>query len=621
MQPQVQLTILDGALGILPLSFGDIVAVVGPTSSGPVATPAAFARTKDVISNFGSGPGVEAACLLIQLTGKPVVMVRTAASDPSSETAIDISGFTGTSTPTIDPSTDADDDYEVQIAFTTSGTIGTAGIKYRTSLDGGRTQSAVAALNTATNIVVPTPAGLVQVDFEAPTAPIVALANDLRTEFLAHIAYTTGTVHVHADATSGGGMPVASTNIATAIVLLNHLRTGYEAHRVLVGAGAAQVHIAADNVDTITAAVATDADSARTLANDLKTKFAAHEANTTAHTIADAVNVVTTAAAPAANTGTVNAGDVLSFRTTTAYWNTTDLNGGLTSLTNTKQTWNIALIVGPSNAAAVEAVDAWLISLEVKNKFKYAIMNTRIPDIGESEATYQTALGGIFGEVATVWVDLCAGACKLISAVTARNYRRPVAWIDAVRASGVDPAIDLADVTKGPLPSCAITDANGNPDDHDESLFPGLDDQRFTTLRTFDGLPGVWINNGRIFAPIGSDFIFVQFRRVMNVACTALVGYLVLRLSSEVFVNPKTGFITQAQQQSLNNGGTQAMAAVTLPQKRAAKVAYVVSATDQILSTFTITGEARVTPNGYVKFFSTTIGFNNPALRTSTTLS
>ncbi len=618
MQPRVQLTILDGALGILPLSFGDIVAVVGPTSDGPVATPAAFARTKDVIANFKSGPAVEAACSLIQLTGKPVVIVRTDASNPSSETPIDLSGFTGTSTPVIDAATDPDDDYEAQIVFTTGGTVGTAGIKYRTSLDGGRTQSAVAALGTATSIVIPTPAGVVRVDLQAPTAPIIALANDLRTQFLAHIAYTTGSVHLHADATSGVGVPVAATTLATAINLLNHIRTGYEAHRVNVGAGGSQVHLAADNVDTITAPVATDADTARALANDLKTKFAAHEANTTAHTIADAVNVVTAASAPAANTGTIVAGDVVTFRTLAAYWNNTDLQAGLDALTNTKQTWNIALIVGPADASSFSAVDAWLVGLEQKNKFKYAIMSTRIPDIGESEATYQAALAGIFGNSASVWIDLCAGACKLTSAVTARSYRRPVAWIDAVRASSVDPRTDLAEVLQGPLPATSITDSNGNPDDHDESLFPGLDDQRFTVLRTFDGRPGVFINNGRIFAPIGSDFIFVQFRRVMNIACTALVGYLELRLSSEVFVNPQTGFITKGQAADLNNGGTQAMANVTLPQKRAAKVQYVVSETDNILSTFTITGEARIVPNGYVKFFSTTIGFNNPALRTST---
>src|SRR6185436_12786441 len=134
-----------------------------------------------------------------------------------------------------------------------------------------------------------------------------------------------------------------------------------------------------------------------------------------------------------------------------------------------------------------------------------------------------------------------------------------------------------------------------------------LDDSRFTTLRTFDGRPGVYINNGRMFCPEGSDFTFVQFRRVMNIACENLVAYLTLRLSSPVKLNPKTGFIREDAAKELENGATQAMGNALMPKQRATSVAYKVSRTDNILSTFTITGEARIVPLGYVKFFSTTI--------------
>src|SRR5882757_1817596 len=83
-QPSVEQTELDGALGILPPSTGALYALVGVSSSGPVATPATFARTADVTMNFGSGPLVEAACTYIENFGKPVLLVRTTATTEGS---------------------------------------------------------------------------------------------------------------------------------------------------------------------------------------------------------------------------------------------------------------------------------------------------------------------------------------------------------------------------------------------------------------------------------------------------------------------------------------------------------------------------------------------------------
>jgi hypothetical protein len=611
MQPSVQLTVLDGALGILAPSDGDLMAVVGPASSGPFATPAAYARGADIIATYTSGPAVEAACLIIQLTGKPVVFERTATSTAATHTTIDVTGFAGTATPTIDGSTAADDDYEVYLEFVDGGTLGVDGITYVASLDKGRTLNAQASLGTASSITIPTPAGLVKVDFAVNSVSLVTLANDLRTEMLAHFVFTTGSVHLNADTTSDDGFTGACSDLTTAIALLNTLRAGFILHEARVGSGGSQIHLAADAVNGPTAPVATDGPTAVVLANDLRTKYAAHLAYTVSHTIADATNGTT---APAVAATDIIAGDVVQFSTAAATWNNTDLGTSLTALAASAQPWNIALIVGKASATAVQVVDAWLVALAAKNKFKYAICNTRLPDIGESDAAYQASLGAAFGSVASRWVDLAAGSCKLISAVTQRDYRRPVAWIDAVRALQIDAGQDLAEVDVGPLPACSISDANGNPDDHDESVYPGLDDQRFTTLRTIDGFPGVYINNARIFSPTGSDFIYVQFRRVMNLGCTALVQYLTNQLSTEIVVDKATGKISKGSAAHLEAGGTTAIGNALYPKKRASNVSFVVSRDDNILSTFTLTCEARITPNGYVKTFATTIGFFNPAI-------
>ena len=619
MQPAVDLTILDGGLGIIPPTNGDVLAIVGPASSGPLNTPAAFARGKDVQTNFTSGLMVEAAALLIQLTGKPVVVIRTNTTTPGTTTGF-ASSFAGTAVPSIDASTVPDDDYEVYLQVVAGGVLGTPGVTYQWSLDDGRTLSAVTALGAALTITIPTPAGLVKIDLQAPASGIIAAEHAIRAGLTGHFIDTAGGIHLAADTTDHtaiAALPVSST-LAGAISNLNAEAALFATHEA-----STTYHTIADVVNVVTASVATDANSALALILNMAGALGvvdAHFVDLSVHGAADHTNTI---AVQAPDPGTILAGDSLSFRAVAPAWANGDLSSALTALGATKQTWNIALIVGPSSASAVEVLDAFFISLKAQNKFKYGIAGTRGYNIGETDAQYQTALGSAFSSTSTLWVDVSAGSEKLISAISSRQYRRPVAWIDAYQAITLDPGQDLAEVDVGPLPSCQIADANGNPDDHDESVYPGLDDQRFTTLRSLEGYTGVYINNGRMFAPLGSDFIFVQFRRVMNLACAALVAYLTKRLSKQVTVYPpgnsKAGLITEKCARSIEAGATQAMWQAT-GTRRASFVTFVLSRTDDVLSTFTLTGDARVVPIGYTKIFQTTIGFNNPALRISTSV-
>ena len=87
----------------------------------------------------------------------------------------------------------------------------------------------------------------------------------------------------------------------------------------------------------------------------------------------------------------------------------------------------------------------------------------------------------------------------MVSGVTRRKYRRPISFDVASNEASVSPHINIAAVTLGPRPGVSITDANGNPKHHDESINPGLDDARFTTFRTWEGRAGVYVNRSRIF--------------------------------------------------------------------------------------------------------------------------
>ncbi len=478
-QPKVTITELDGALGVLPPSAGALFALAGVSSSGPVDTPATYARTKDVIAAFGAGPLVEAACHFIERYGRPVVLVRTGNSVAGVPGTLVTTDWTGTSIATLDATGLPNDDYEGYLVVVTGGTIGTAGITFQWSLDGGRTLSPVTALGTAITFAFPG-AGGVNLDFAA---------------------------------------------------------------------------------------------------------------------------------------GTVVAGDTLSFRTTAPNWNATELGTALEALKNTAALWELCHIVGPVDATAFDAIELKFAAMLAAGKYRAWVGNARMPNVGETEAQYLSALSGIFASKAAVYGALCAGAEKLTSSVSGRKYRRPVSFAYAAREASVSEEVNTADINLGPLAGVSIRDANGNADEHDESLNPGLDDARFVTLRTWDGLGGVYVNRPRLFSAAGSDFELLPHRRVMNLAHAALRSFFLRRVNKPVRVDATTGFILEADALEIEAGARAAMRSALLAKPKASGIQFALSRTDNLLSTKTFTGTGRVIPLAYPEFIDLEVGFLNPALQ------
>jgi hypothetical protein len=239
-----------------------------------------------------------------------------------------------------------------------------------------------------------------------------------------------------------------------------------------------------------------------------------------------------------------------------------------------------------------------------------------MPDVGESEATYLSSLTSAFASKSTKLGMLCAGACRVVSAVSGRIFRRPSGFPIASLQADVDIEVDIAALRVGQLVGIAIRDNNGNVVEHDESVNPGLDDARFTVLRSWEGVEGVYCNRPRIFSATGSDFQLMPHRRVLNAAHAALRAFFLDRLSLPVLVNPKTGFIRESEALEIEAGAKDAMRAAVLARPSASAVDFVLSRTDNVLSTKTLNGTARVTPLAYPEFISLEVGFTNPALQT-----
>lgn len=250
--------------------------------------------------------------------------------------------------------------------------------------------------------------------------------------------------------------------------------------------------------------------------------------------------------------GTLLAGDTWSCFTERAMPNNSDLPATFTALANMRIPWEGALVDCVFDSSTVGLFDAFLSGLEANGQFKFFLINTRWKNepqpTAETESAYAAALTTLTGTSASIRGCVGADGGHIASPITGFNLKRPTALALGARAMKIPIGEDAGFVASGNLPDVQISDAKGNPLDHDENLFPNLDGLRLVTLRSFsaDGPEGVYITNPNTIEASGGDFVYLQHIRVMNAACSAAWAALSTQLSRGVKKNPKPDPVTGA---------------------------------------------------------------------------
>lgn len=235
-----------------------------------------------------------------------------------------------------------------------------------------------------------------------------------------------------------------------------------------------------------------------------------------------------------------------------------------------------------------------------------------IAEGAESAAVWRAALITDFSAFADVRSAVAAGYYLTTSPLDGNKLRRSVAWPVSGRAINQKVSRELGAVIDGSLQGIEAPAGDGHYY-YDSRLNPDLDTARFLTARSLIGKRGRFVKNSNIMSQPGSDFDLVPNRRVMDVACK-VTHYVALDfLNLDVRVNPETGFILEKDRIDIQNRINQALTDSLVSTGNASAVEVIVSGTDNILSTRTLTITIKVTPLGYIKSIDVTIGFKNPA--------
>jgi len=315
--------------------------------------------------------------------------------------------------------------------------------------------------------------------------------------------------------------------------------------------------------------------------------------------------------------GSFNLGDTYTFSTVAPSLSTSDVAAAMDIANAAAVDWSIIHVVGRPTTAANSAtlastVDTKLTVAEAGFRYGMGIVECPLdPDVAGSTNT-DTAAQTAFAPFASKRVMVCAGDAELVSVLPGgRSYRRSGAHQVSARLSAISAGTDAAATKLGPLPF--------TPKIYwDEAAHQTLDLARFTTLRSFPGQQGFYITNANMMAPTGSDFGKAVLRRVMDAACrvarAALFGYINddLQVGTDGKIRGFKAdeiekFVTAKLEAALitSNGGNGDASAVSV----------FVDRTANLISTGVLPVEIKITPKGYARQISATIGFTNPAIQ------
>jgi hypothetical protein len=309
------------------------------------------------------------------------------------------------------------------------------------------------------------------------------------------------------------------------------------------------------------------------------------------------------------------AGDLFAFATVEPKCTTTNLRSAWTALLLDSRDWEGAHVVGPAAdetdlAARFDEMATDVNTAETGRREVWCMIEGP-PSISDATLTSTMVTK------ANSRMSIADDFEDLIVPSTGNQLKRSQAWGLVARAMGVAPHVDPARVKSGALSSANIRLYR------DESVTPGLDTARFSTLRTWLRRTGIFVGNFNMFSAPGSDITTLPFRRVMDIMCnTAYFG--LVNQSSENFrvdpvpvTDPVTGLrynrILEIDALRIEGEVQELLNDALLRPGYVSQVVFALSRTDAILTSKTLHYQVKAVPLGYAKQLIGTSSFFNPA--------
>lgn len=314
--------------------------------------------------------------------------------------------------------------------------------------------------------------------------------------------------------------------------------------------------------------------------------------------------------------GDYTAGDTYTFTTTEPSYVLGDLTDALDALVaaSTLEYFLVHIVGAASSAANARAVanslDTYAEDLAVVHKWVEIVMSCPKASVA-SKADLKTQFEDFAADTDNKRVAIVYPYVELESEATKENgskrvFERSLAWALVTRLASIPISESAAWVGRGKLAGVKLVD-----DDYLENA-DEMDDAGFVTVREVVGKTGYFVNNHRIMAPEGSDFVYGEYRRIMDVACKTARARGVNYLNGKLLADQTTGFITETSARGVEDDIGGALSAKLVPD-HASSATVVVTRDEDILSTQSFSLTTRIVPPAYGRAIEHDIAFTNPA--------
>ena len=308
--------------------------------------------------------------------------------------------------------------------------------------------------------------------------------------------------------------------------------------------------------------------------------------------------------------GTYVLATTYDFTCTEPYYNGTNLSDAFTSVFLQKQRrWRLAHLAGNAGTASAAATIASAFGTHMataQTNFRYV---RGFLDTGSKDTTSNLATS--FGSFVDPRVGPYYGQIV-------RSSLKPFVGFSTPRRSGLAEltaraASQMISTNLLRVASGALTGVKYIA--QDEYANPVVDDLRITSLRTWPGRPGFYINQARLASQIGSDFAYTHNGFIMDVACATVVNAQQswagksFRLTSAGTLDPLDA--EDLRQDVLKQLRAQLTEPLNAEGKRGhvSAINYRVDLTNNVLVTSQILTEVSMRPLGYARDFVTQLGF------------
>lgn len=156
MLPSAPINKANGNVGAVKPSVTGVLAIIAFSTLGTANQAQTFTRQTDVVASRGIGPLTDFAAYYMQNAKLPALCITPTCTTQGTYGSVTKTG-TGTFTATATSGTFPADDYDVIVEFLAGGALGTTGITYEYTLDGGNNWSGTLALGTGLTISLNAP--------------------------------------------------------------------------------------------------------------------------------------------------------------------------------------------------------------------------------------------------------------------------------------------------------------------------------------------------------------------------------------------------------------------------------------------------------------------------------